>query len=335
MQRIIKLSLFCVAGLLAAMAPVSRAQTETEPRPIQLAWFPRFSPDGEWLASAHGRWDQLDRGELRIRHARTGQDFITYEHARGVRTVAWAPKSKRIVTGCYGGDIHTFDTDTGKRVETMRPGSQVENLLITPDEKSLISTHGTGSVILFDFVTREQTYKWERIHQGGIWGVSLSHDGKLLATAGQDGFVRVFDLAAKKVLQAWPHPRSTNGVTFTRDARRLATGCNDGLIRVFDVATGAERNQVAGHEPNSGITELRFTKDDGWLFSAGMDRTIRRWKLDDAGAATLMQTVEAHDGFVFGLDLSPDETQLASAGWDNVVKVWKAADLELVWRRPE
>jgi WD40 repeat protein len=324
------LSLFCLG---VSPSPLASAQTPETPRPVQLAWFPRFSPDGKWLASAHGRWDQKDPGELRLWNATTGQERITHKQARGVRTVVWAPVSTKIVTGGYGGDINTYDTLTGKLLHAMKPGSQVENLLITPDEKYLITTHGTGSVILFDFQNRKQVYKWEQIHKQGIWGAALSMTGTRLATAGQDGIVRVFDLEQLKVLHEFPHPRSTNGVTFTHDERRLATGCSDGLIRVFDLANGNEVAILEGH--TSGITELRFTKDNQSLFSAGMDQTVRKWTFSNDMTAELTATIEAHSAFVFGLDLSADETWLATAGWDNVVKVWKTDDLSLVWKQPQ
>ena len=63
---------------------------------VRLVWFPRFSPDGKWLASAHGSWDQKEAGEVRLWNAETGKNTFVLEHPRGVRSVAWSPKGRRM-----------------------------------------------------------------------------------------------------------------------------------------------------------------------------------------------------------------------------------------------
>src|SRR2546427_38075 len=77
----------------------------------------------------------------------------------------------------------------------------------------------------------------------GVRGVAFSRDGKLLATAGGDGTVRLWNPATGQPVGA-PLPAGTGpggGVTavaFSRDGKLLATAGGDGTVRLWNPATG-------------------------------------------------------------------------------------------------
>ncbi len=315
----------------ACTLPVGAAEAPL--KPVSKAWFPRFSPDGRLVASAHGSWEADAPGEVHVWDAATGDERVLISQPRGVRSVAWSPKGTFLVTGNYGGDINFYEAATGKQLHSMRPGSQVELVLVTPDEKRVVTLHGTGSVILWDAATKKQIHKWNQVHSGGIWGAALSADGRLLATAGQDAMVRVFDITALQVRHELPHPASTNGVAFSHDGKILATGCGDALIRLFDLPSGRQARELKGHASGS-VTDLQFSADDRLLVSAGMDSTARVWKFDDDQIPELQQTFRGHQGFVFGAALSPDDKSVVTAGWDGAVTLWSVPSGESVWFHP-
>src|SRR5690242_3880169 len=70
---------------------------------VRLVWFPRFSPDGQWLITAHGGWDKDEGGEARVWDVETGDMKFVIPNERGVRTVAWSPKGTFLAAGNYGG----------------------------------------------------------------------------------------------------------------------------------------------------------------------------------------------------------------------------------------
>ncbi len=323
--------LLCGALLAVNSLPVGAA--DAPKKLVTKAWFPRFSPDGHWVVSAHGSWEQHAAGEVHVWDAKTGAEKFMISQPRGVRSVAWSPKGTFLVTGNYGGEINYYDAATGKELHKMRPGSQTEMVLVTPDELRVVTMHGTGSVILWDAASKKLQYKWNEVHKGGIWGAALSADGRLLATAGQDAVVRVFDIVAFEMRHELPHPASANGVAFSRDGKTLATGCGDALIRLFDLRSGREMRVLEGHTSGS-VTDLQFSSDDRLLVSAGMDRTARVWKFNDDQIPELQQTFGGHAAFVFGAALSPDDKSIVTAGWDSAVKMWNVASGEPVWSQP-
>jgi WD40 repeat protein len=302
-------------------------------KPVRLAWFPRFSPDGAWLITAHGGWDADEPGEARVWDAETGEPRFVIGSERGVRTVGWSPKGRFFAAGNYGNVVRLYDSQTGKQKSEITYGGTVEVLQITPDEKRLITVHGGGSVRIKELASKKRVHSWEQIHQGGIWGACLSPDGELLATAGRDGIVRIFDLETFQVLHELAHPGDTNGVAFTKDGKALLTGCGDAKIRVFDVETGAELRKLEGHEGGS-VTDMQFSKYGKLLATCGMDGTVRLWDMTDFERPALSKTWKAHDGFAFGVAISPTGESVASAGWDNRVKLWKVATGEEIWSSP-
>lgn len=310
--------LFLLLAVACGIADGNAA--ENDGKVVRLIWFPRFSPDGKWLVSAHGSWDQNEAGEVRVWDAESGQPKFVIPSQRGVRTVGWSPKGTFIASGNYGGWVRFYDPQAGKPTGDMKFPASVEVLQISPDEKRLITAHGNGSVVVTELPTKKELYVWNGAHQGGIWGMRLSPNGKILATAGKDGYVRLFDMDRFEKIQELKHPTETNGLAFTGDSKTLLTGCADSIIRIFDVASGRQL-QTIRHGGGS-ITDMQFSPDGQLLATSGIDRTVRLWDVSDLAKPTLKETLPGHTNLVFGVAISYKAKLLASAGWDDQIQVW-------------
>ena len=74
-------------------------------------------------------------------------------------------------------------------------------------------------------------------HTGEINDVEFSPDGKLLATAGEDGTARSGTLQRENNSGAWLDTKaSVSKVAFSPDGKSLATGGIDGTIKFWDWA---------------------------------------------------------------------------------------------------
>ena len=85
-------------------------------------------------------------------------------------------------------------------------------------------------------------------HEGRVLGVSVSPDGKRLATAGADGIARLWDAATGKLLATFAgHGAAVWGAVFSPDGARLATASEDKTVKVWDAATGKVLRTLTGH----------------------------------------------------------------------------------------
>jgi WD40 repeat protein len=70
--------------------------------------------------------------------------------------------------------------------------------------------------------------------------VALSEDGRLLASGGDDGMVRLWEVGSGQLVTALQgHTGTVWAVALSRDGRLLASGSDDGTVKLWDAGNGA------------------------------------------------------------------------------------------------
>ncbi len=164
----------------------------------------------------------------------------------------------------------------------------------------------------------------------------FSPDGQLIATACNDGMVKIWrrdgsilttladpiDLT-NQANQETQKARALD-VVFSPDGTMLATTYSDHTIKLWQV-TGTAQNTtqitllrtLKGHQ--DWVASVAFSPDGQVLASGSRDRTLKLWKLN----GTLVKTLTGHQGWVNRVSFSLDGQRLASASEDKTIRIWR------------
>jgi len=172
---------------------------------------------------------------------------------------------------------------------------------------------------------------WVATHQAGCNKVAFRPDGGLVASAGNDCQVRLWEApggaAAGAPLWVYFPPLHTRvwDVAFSPDGSRLLTGGADGSGLLWDVAT-RRRLHVLRHAPDDGhanVWDVAFSPDGTLAATCGPGDAIMFW--DTATGLPAGEPIP-HDSNVRALAFSPDGRTLLSACFDGKeVRRWDVA----------
>lgn len=243
-----------------------------------------FSPDGRELVST-------SREQTRPCSTQDGTQlhWESLAQSPGV-TLAWAPGSA-LAVGRGDGIIQVLDVAT-RQVEASLSGhvSKLSRLAWSSDGFSLASCGNDPRVLLWVDKTRSQAPRTDHLvgtlemgHRGSIVDLAWMPRSPVLATAGQDWSLRIWDTQqSRPVVVLQSHSDAVIGVSFSFDGRLLASKSLDGTVRLFRTDTWEEVAQF--DDPVSPVLVqggVAFSPNRHVLATMGAGgRGVRLWDID-------------------------------------------------------
>ena len=157
-----------------------------------------------------------------------------------------------------------------------------------------------------------------RGHKADIACLAYSSDGRRLASASDDGTVRIWDAIAGQESLCLPEARK---LAFSPDGRRLVTTSWDKTATVLDASTGQNILSLSGHTDM--VEGQAYSPDGHQIATASLDQTIKLW---DAATGKELRTLRGHTGGVASVSFNSDGRRLASGSKDQTIKIWDVAE---------
>ncbi|CAH9146703.1 unnamed protein product [Cuscuta epithymum] len=170
---------------------------------------------------------------------------------------------------------------------------QVTALALTPNNSLLFSASHSRQIRVWDLSTLKCLRSW-KANEGPVMGLACDSSGGLLATAGADRKVQVWDVDGGFCTHYFKgHKGVVTSIMFHPDPNRLIlfTGSDDSTARVWDLTIKKCLATLEKHQ--STITSFAVSLDGWTLISAGRDKVVNLWNLQDFSCMITIPTFEA------------------------------------------
>jgi WD40 repeat protein len=165
-----------------------------------------------------------------------------------------------------------------------------------------------------------------RGHSSWILALAASPNGQLLASAGLDDRIVLWDLLSgdrQQILEG--HTKPINGLAFSPDGKTIVSCSDDTTIRIWEVASGRCLQVLKGHTRD--VNSVTISPDGQFIASGGEDRTVCIWRM---ATGELLRSYPGVSGMVRSVCISDNGQFLASGGLDNQIKIWNLNSASLI-----
>jgi WD40 repeat protein len=166
-------------------------------------------------------------------------------------------------------------------------------------------------------------------HTDFVTGLAWSPNVNVLASASEDGTVRLWDGTAFTQTAILEIGQALGCLTWSPDGRQLAVGSYTGDVHLWDVAAQEMPKTWSTHTANPGrddIIRIAWSPDGQTIASGDLEGNIYLWDVATGQARmVLTEQTSEHARDVNGLSWSPDSSMLASAHPDGQIQLWDRA----------
>lgn len=201
-----------------------------------------------------------------------------------ITAAAFAPDGRAVLIGSQAG-IEIRSWPELKVIRNIKTDlANVHDLSFSPAGKTLLAAGGlpgeAGIVEVFSWPAAERLQQIPE-HSDLVYRVAWSPDGTSFATAGADGFCRVFDVTTAKCQTRYEgHSRAVLAIVYLPDGKGIVSAGVDQTLQLWDSTTGKQLRSLDNHL--AAVNDLAVqpgTKTEmPVVVSVSDDRTVRLWQ---------------------------------------------------------
>ena len=242
-------------------------------------------------------------------------------HRDVIQSIAWSPDGKLLAAGGFRKVSLWKSSDWLLAGEIDDLPGRVTALAFSLDGKTLISASNAsgqeGEISMWQSDGLDKRLGWSA-HDGAIYDISLSPDGKSLATAGGDKLIRLWNMAdGKQLKQIEAHSAPIMSLAFKPDGTAIASGAADKELKIWDIKTREQKNLVTGHPGN--VASIVWPENNAELITASDDGALR---LCNESSKTPVKTWAKAGDLIYSLDTTTDGKRFFGGSENGQVYEW-------------
>ncbi len=183
-------------------------------------------------------------GEVRIWEIRS-KEMVSHlkEHIQRVSKVQLFSNDIHLLTSAKDKSILIWDLTKEKRIASYQLNmGGVNNFTLSPTDENVLMTVGQDRKITqWDLrqpkpVRVMSSNPYNKLDQADeLFSLSISNDGRFLATGGTLGIIRIYDInnGLKFMGEKYAHSKTINGLAFTYDDKYLISAGEDSMIMSY------------------------------------------------------------------------------------------------------
>ncbi|PSN17148.1 hypothetical protein C7271_19260 [filamentous cyanobacterium CCP5] len=168
-----------------------------------------------------------------------------------------------------------------------------------------------------------------KAHTDWVRSVAFALDSETLASASDDGTVKLWNISGELLQTLSGHIADVNSVAFAPDSETLASASDDGTVKLWNIS-GELLQTLTGH--TDPVNDVSYAPNGEMLASASDDGTVKLWNTDGLLLQTLVwhphpddpddvNIIRRHSHFN-SVSFSPNNQFLASADDSGRVMLW-------------
>ncbi|MBD2778077.1 PD40 domain-containing protein, partial [Iningainema sp. BLCCT55] len=152
-------------------------------------------------------------------------------------------------------------------------------------------------------------------HSSSVTSISISPDGKTIASSSRDGTVKLWSSDGKLLQTLKGHTKAVTSVSISLDGKTIASSSRDGTVKLWSRQGKPVRTLK---RDSLVITSGNNSPDGKTIAYSSRDGTVKLWSRD----GKLLQAFKGYSSFVRSVRISPDGKTIAFGSDDGTVKLW-------------
>ncbi|CCH58193.1 hypothetical protein TBLA_0A03950 [Henningerozyma blattae CBS 6284] len=239
------------------------------------------------------------------------------------------------------GELKIWNLNTKSCIRTFECGYALTCKFLPGGLLVVVGTR-EGNLQLFDLASSVLLTTIEAAHEGAIWSLDVTNDGKRLVTGSADKSIKFWDFQVKQELIAGTSDKYVPQMNIVHDStlelgddilsikisgddKFLAISLLDNTVKVFFLDSMKFFLSLYGHKLP--VLSLDISDDTKVIITSSADKNIKIWGLDFGDCH---KSLFAHQDSIMCVKFLPGSHNFFSASKDGFVKYWDGDKFECI-----